>query len=280
MMRIAVILPAAGASTRFNGGVGPSKVETQIAGKEVFLRSLERFTGRADVGQILLAVHPHRIAEFAFRWGDKLELLGVNLVAGGTVERWQTVANALKHVREDCTHVAVHDAARPMASDTLIDRVFAAAERFNAVIPGLPVASTLKRVADVAEAAADVADPLDAILGSAAPQASQIKRVIKTVDRTDLVEVQTPQVFEAGLLRKAYQQLADGTLDGSGITDDASLVEAMEQPVHVVEGESLNIKLTRPEDAELASAVLEKRDANEAVRKGARELFGDDDDDE
>lgn len=278
MMRIAVILPAAGTSTRFNGGAaGPSKIEAQIAGKAVFLRSLERFTGRSDVGQVLLAVNPDRIDEFTFRWGDKLRFLGVDIVQGGTVERWHTVAKALEHVRDDCTHVAVHDAARPMASEQLIDRVFAAGERMAAVIPGLPVASTLKRVVDV-EQDTDGHDPLDAILGSADKPVEKVKRVAQTVDRSDLVEVQTPQLFEVGLLRKAYQQLADGTLDGQGITDDASLVEAMGEPVYVVEGESLNIKLTRPEDAELAAAVLEKRDASEAARKGVRELFGDEDD--
>ena len=119
------------------------------------------------------------------------------------------------------------------------------------------------------------ADPLDAILGSAGKPPLVLKRVAETVDRRDLVEVQTPQVFEVGLLRRAYAQIeADASL--RSVTDDAGLIEALGEPVIVVEGESTNLKITRPDDLKLAAAIhraLHKADEAAVARK---RLFGDD----
>lgn len=282
MMKTAVILPAAGLGKRFDdgsgggsgGGEGQSKIEKEIAGKAVFLRAIELFVGRADVAQILLAVNPERVEDFVRRWGDKLRFLDVQVVPGGTVERWETVAKALEHVKAECTHIAVHDAARPMASAKLIDRVFAAAQEHGAAIPGLAVSNTLKRV-EVMEETGGAADPLDAIFGSAGKvDAGEKHRVIETVSRAALMEVQTPQVFAADLLRRAYAN--EAAL--AGVTDDASLVEALGEKVVVVEGEPLNLKITRLEDAELAEALLAKREERAAGEMARKRLFGEDDD--
>jgi 2-C-methyl-D-erythritol 4-phosphate cytidylyltransferase len=283
-LNISVILPAAGSGIRFargkpGGGFspGPSKIEIELAGKAVFLHAVELFIKRADVGQVIVAVAPDKLDDFRFRWGDKLDFLGVEVVAGGQTERWQTVANAIQAVADDATHIAVHDAARPLASAALIDRVFDAASRFSAVIPACDVGATLKRV-EVDDTAQAEADPLDAILGPVDREASPMRRVVETVDRRSLVAVQTPQVFEAALLRKAYQRISDGKLDPSGITDDAQLIEALGEPVRVVEGETTNLKITYPGDAELAEALLSKRGASQAAELAKRRLFGDDDD--
>jgi len=279
-MNVSVILPAAGAGTRFaQGSLGhaPNKVELDLGGKPVFLHAIELFTRRHDVGRVILAVSPDGLDDFRFRWGDRLGFSGVTVVAGGETERWQTVAKALQAVDEDATHVAVHDAARPLTSDALIDRVFLAASRFDAVIPGCDVGSTLKQVQD-ADVQPDDPDPLDAILGSAGKDAVPTRRVVKTVDRRGLVAVQTPQVFQAGLLRRAYQCLADGEVDPGGITDDAQLIEVLGEPVHVVEGETANLKITYPGDAELAEAVLLRRAESQAGQLAEKRLFGDDDD--
>ncbi len=279
-MNVSVILPAAGSGTRFaqgSAGPCPNKIEMDLAGKPVFLRAVELFIQRADVGQVILAVGPSCLDDFQFRFGDKLGFLGVTVVAGGETQRWQTVANALQAVDEAATHIAIHDAARPLASPELVDRVFAAAERFDAVIPACEVGSTLKRV-EPDDTLQEDADPLDAILGPQDKPQSPTNRVVQTVDRSDLVAVQTPQVFKAGLLRRAYQQITEGRLDPSDITDDAQLVEALGEPVHVVQGEPGNLKITHPGDAELAEALMEKRDAAQAGQLAEKRLFGDDED--
>lgn len=273
--RIAVILPAAGRGARFGSSDKP-KVERELAGKPAFLWCVELFARRGDVGDVLIAVHPDRLDVFRFAYEDLLGLSGVQIVAGGTAERWETVANALDHVDESHTHVAVHDAARPLATPGLIDRVFAAAEKWHAVVPGVPVASTLKRVADL-EAHEMPRDAIDDILGNPATAAPAGRRVVETVDRSDVVEVQTPQVFSLDLLRRAYAGLREGRIDPAGVTDDATLAEALGQTVAVVEGESTNLKITRPVDAELAAALLERRAAASTRERAARRLFQDDD---
>jgi 2-C-methyl-D-erythritol 4-phosphate cytidylyltransferase len=280
-MNVSVIIPAAGAGTRFAQGelgLTPNKVELDLIGKPVFLHAIELFARRQDVGRVILAVSPGGLDDFMFRWGDKLAFMGVIVVAGGETERWQTVAKALDAVDEDATHVAVHDAARPLTTDALIGRVFSAASRFDAVIPGCDVGSTLKRVKD-ADTQQDEADPLDAILGSAGKDTVPARRVVETVDRRGLVAVQTPQVFEVGLIRRAYQQIAEGVLNPARITDDAQLIEMLGETVHIVEGESTNLKITYPSDAELAEALLLKLASSEAGELAKRRLFGDDDED-
>lgn len=263
-MNVAVILPAAGASTRFGKG---SKIEADLGGRPVFLRSVELFTGRKDVAQIILAVNPDTIDAFNFRWADRLGFHGVKVVPGGKTERWETVQRALEAVGSDATHVAIHDAARPLTTKALIDRVFLAAESFDAVIPGMSCSATLKRVGPADDAPLD---PLDAILGESARPPAQ--RVVATVDRRDVVEVQTPQVFKLDLLRRAYEKI------DASVTDDAALVEALGEPVYVVEGEATNLKITRPGDMELAGALVQQRDAAGAKEMAAKKLFLHDDD--
>lgn len=275
-MKISIILPAAGLGKRFADAEGRNKIELDLAGKPVFLRAVELFLNRPVVGQIILAVNPDAVEDFQFRWGDKLAFHGVTIVAGGRVERWETVLRALDAVGESCTHAAIHDAARPLTSGALIDRVFEAAAKHPAVIPGLPVAATLKRIASV-EPKAD-ADPLDAILGGAGAEAVEVKRVVATVDREELVEVQTPQVFEVSLLRRAYAPLQSGRRDGKGITDDAGLVEALGEAVHVVAGESTNLKITRPDDFKLAAAYIEVNERKSATTLAKKRLFREEED--
>jgi 2-C-methyl-D-erythritol 4-phosphate cytidylyltransferase len=284
-MKVSVIVPAAGVGKRFassspaagNAQATASKIELPLGDRPVFLRSIELFIRRPDVVQVILAVNPDTLDDFRFRWGDKLGFHGVKLVAGGKTERWETVLKALAAVDDRATHIAIHDAARPLASVALIDRVFAAAAEHGAVIPGLPVAATLKRVAAV-KPRDEAADPLDAILGSAGKQTIEVKQVVGTVDRSELVEVQTPQVFERGLLTRAYAPLAAGKHDGRGITDDAGLVEALGQTVFVVEGEAINFKITRPQDLKLAEAWVKMTDQQQAAAAAKKRLFADDDD--
>ena len=247
--KFGVILPAAGRSRRF--GLG-DKLSQDLGGRPLLLRTVELFTRRDDVGAIVVAAPPDELDEFRQRFGTQLGFHGARIVAGGTIERWETVRNALDAVPADCTHIAVHDAARPAASEELIQRVFDAARVHDAVIPGDPVTSTLKRVSEEVVDAEEEDAVADLILGDFA-DATKIKgrRVTGTVPREHLVAVQTPQVFEIGLLRRAYAQP-----DLSGATDDAGLVERLGEKVLVVDGEFRNLKITVPDDLSLMRTML------------------------
>jgi 2-C-methyl-D-erythritol 4-phosphate cytidylyltransferase len=242
---VCVIIPAAGRGERFGG----EKVSQEIGGRPMLLRTVEIFTRRPEVSSVIVAAPPDGMDAFASRFGAQLGFHGVKVVPGGRVERWETVSLALEHVPEGATHVAVHDAARPCTSDELVSRVFDAARIAPAVIPGEPVRATLKRVSagQVAAAADDAI--ADAILGDAGRDAAQGRMVEETISRERVVAVQTPQVFELSLLRRAYAQP-----DLAGVTDDAMLVERLGEPVLVVDGEVRNIKVTTKEDLLIARA--------------------------
>lgn len=249
--RVGVVIPAAGRSTRF--GLG-DKISQDVGGRPMLLRAVELFAKRDEVGAIVVAAPPDSLEEFRERWGTQLGFHGARIVAGGTVERWETVRNALAAVPEDCTHVAVHDAARPAASEELLARVFDAARVHDAVIPGDPVTSTLKRVSDETVDAEQADAVADSILGEIS-ETTKIKgrRVVGTVPRERLVAVQTPQVFRAELLRRAYAQA-----DLAGATDDAMLVERLGAEVIVVDGDPRNVKVTTAADLALVRAILRR----------------------
>ncbi len=260
VLNISVIIPAAGKGERFNAGDAKlSKLEADLSGRPVLVRAVELFTKRPDVKQIIVAVAPDNVDQFKLRWGDKLGFLGVTIVPGGKRERWETVMRAIESVDDEATHIAVHDAARPLSPPDLVDRVFEAAKKLDAVIPAVPVSATIKRAEGDTAQVGEGSDPLDAILGAAGKVEIEAHRVLETVPRADLWLVQTPQVFERGLLAEAYRQVAEGKLDAGAITDDAGLIEAMGGDVHIVEGDQMNVKITRPADLDFAATLLAGR---------------------
>lgn len=247
-MRVCVIIPAAGSSRRY----GTDKLGQDLGGRAMLLRTVELFTKRDEVKSIIVAGPPDDLDDFRDRFGAQLGFHGVRIVPGGRADRWETVRNALEAVPEDATHVAVHDAARPGASDELVGRVFEAAKVHPAVVPGLAIADTLKRVSEQAVRAEEEDAVADLILGESADAATSKGRFVEaTVDRTNMVGVQTPQVFEIALLRRAYAQA-----DLSGATDDAGLVERLGERVLVVDGEFRNLKVTVPADLALMRTML------------------------
>ncbi len=261
-MRLAVIIPAAGSSSRFRdtnaadpGAIAGarSKLDEDLGGRPVLHRAVELFTELEPVGAIIVA-GPHDPAafeEFKRRHGDKLSILGVTVVPGGKTHRYETVGAALAHVPPDATHVLIHDGARPCTPSDLIERVLEAAALYPAVVPVVELTDTIKRLS--AETREKPADPLAAILGgtdTSGGAADAIRPVVETVPRDGLGAVQTPQVFEAELIRRAYTQ---SNLDS---TDDAQLVERLGEEVVAVRGDARNIKLTHPADLTIARAIL------------------------
>lgn len=270
-MKLAVIIPAAGASARYTQAGGlRSKLDEDLGGKPVLQRTVELFTKFDDdavtIAPIIVA-GPHdddAFNDFRTRHADRLAILGASICRGGRTHRWETVRAALELVPAHCTHIAVHDAARPCTGFDLLSRVFAAAREHGSAIPAIPVSDTVKRVRET-DAAAAGKDPLAAIFGDDAPATRKLRTVEATIDRAGLVLAQTPQVFKADLLRRAYAQ-QDLTS-----TDDAGLVErlpAADMPVVVVDGDPRNIKITLPADVELARAIMGLRGPQErAVHK-------------
>ena len=224
MSKFAVIIPAAGSSSRF-GDKNYKKTFIQMAGKAVWLYSAERFMDRKDVVQTLVVVAAEDMEYFKTKFGATAAILGAEVVTGGE-QRSDSVQNALEKVNAEAEYIAIHDAARPCIADAWISDVFSAAEKSGAAILATQVAGTLKRSPDG-------------------------KTIDETVSRDGLWEAQTPQVFRRDLLEKAYAERA-----GFNATDDAQLMERMGHPVTVVRGSSLNLKITRRDDLKLASAAL------------------------
>jgi len=220
----AAILPAAGKSSRFHDKhyKKPFAILDQRA---VWLHSAEKFLNRDDVKQVLVVVAPEDREDFMFKFGANVAILGVEVVDGGA-QRADSIANALERVKPDIDFVAVHDAARPCMVDEWISTIFSAAEKSGAAIFAVPVAGTLKR-------------------------AGSDQTISETVDRSDVWEAQTPQVFKRELLVQAYAQR--GNLSA---TDDAQLVEQLGHPVTIVPGSSINFKITTREDLRLAQHAL------------------------
>jgi 2-C-methyl-D-erythritol 4-phosphate cytidylyltransferase len=252
-MSVAVIVPAAGASARYARELEfpRSKLDEDLGPPPVLQRTIELFSSRDDVGFIIVAgpADPAAFEQFKLRHGDKLALLGVHFCRGGE-QRFDSVRHALAKVPVNFERIAVHDAARPCTPPELLDRLFDAAAKYPAVLPAIDVPDTLKRAGEHEETDQDI-DPLDAILGAAGKSNIRLRRVEATIDRARVVAVQTPQIFDAALLRRAYAQGGDLTS-----TDDAQLVERLGEPVIIVEGDPRNIKITRPIDLQMARAIL------------------------
>lgn len=224
MPSFAVILPAAGKSSRFRDP-NYKKPFVPLDNRPVWLHAAEKFTNRSDVQQTLLVISPDDREAFQSKIGANAALLGIEIVDGGAA-RTDSVANALARVRADIDFVAIHDAARPCLADAWIDAVFAAAVKSGAAILAAPVNGTLKRLA---------AD----------------KTIAETVSREGLWEAQTPQVFRRQLLIDAYARRG-----GPPATDDAQLVERLGHKVTVVPGSPMNLKITTKDDLRLAAAIL------------------------
>jgi 2-C-methyl-D-erythritol 4-phosphate cytidylyltransferase len=226
--KVGVIICAAGASSRFGGK--RKKPLVDVDGRAVFLRSVEIFSSREDVKQILLAIAPEDEELVNIKWGPNLKFFNVKICFGGA-ERFDTVQKGLELIKDDIELIAVHDAVRCCVKEEWIDKVIAEAAKTGAAILACPVIATLKEAKD--------------------------NVIIQTVDRAGLYEAQTPQVFETSLLKKAYANLKN--LDKNKISDDSQLVEAIGWKVSIVETDSSNIKITHKADLAIAEAILKSR---------------------
>jgi 2-C-methyl-D-erythritol 4-phosphate cytidylyltransferase len=216
------ILVAAGSGDRL-GGDRP-KAFAGLAGRPLLAESLARLDASDWIDGIVV-VAPGGWEEPAILLAEELVASKVSAVVAGGATRAESVRNGLAEVPEDTLVVLVHDAARPLVDDAVVERLLGRlADGVDGVVPGLAVRDTVKRV--------------------------ERGVVAETLDREALVSVQTPQVFLADRLRAAYAG------DLGGATDCASLVERSGGQVAVVDGDARLVKVTTAEDLELVSRLL------------------------
>jgi 2-C-methyl-D-erythritol 4-phosphate cytidylyltransferase len=244
MAKFAVILPAAGKSTRFRDK--EKKPFAALDGRPVWLRTAELFVSRDDVCQCILVIDPSDEEMVKRKYGANMAFLNISLVHGGS-ERFESVANALKTVKDDVDFVAIHDSVRPCVTTELIDKVFQQAVKSGAAILALGMTDSLKR-------------------GSS----NEPVVIEQSLPRERLWLAQTPQVFSKEVLVKAFKNVPKGA------TDDSQVVEATGVTVSIVVGSSSNIKITTRDDLFLADAILKSRPkpkANVSAHPFADDMF-------
>jgi len=223
--KYAVLIAAGGLGSRMNAGT--NKLMMPLCGKPVLARTLAVFDGIPGVRQIAVVLHPaliETVEKMLPEWGITTP---VTLVAGGAT-RQESVYIGLRALPEDTEIVAIHDGARPLVTRDIVQRTLDAAQEHGAAAAGIPVRDTLKRVG--AE-----------------------NRIEVTLDRNGLWQVQTPQVFRYDRILDAYRRAAE---NGWECTDDASIIERMGGKVVMVAGSARNIKITTPEDLDMAQRLL------------------------
>ncbi|WEK52732.1 MAG: bifunctional 2-C-methyl-D-erythritol 4-phosphate cytidylyltransferase/2-C-methyl-D-erythritol 2,4-cyclodiphosphate synthase [Candidatus Kaistia colombiensis] len=222
--RIAALIVAAGRGVRAGGEM--PKQYRKLAGQTILRRTASRFLSHPRIDDVLVVIHADDAALYEAAVGDETGLLP--FVTGGAT-RQESVRRGLEALAaRGVTHVLVHDAVRPFASPALIDRVIDGLAASDAVLAASPVTDTLKR--------ADARLVVDG-----------------TVAREDLYAAETPQAFRLATILDAHRLAATAS---EPFTDDAGIAEWAGIPVKIVLGERTNIKLTLPEDIDVADTRL------------------------
>jgi 2-C-methyl-D-erythritol 4-phosphate cytidylyltransferase len=220
---LSAVVVAAGRSQR----MGFDKLLTPLSGQPLLLHTLDRLLATGAPQEIILVIRPGSQAEMEAIISPLFERGNIRLVEGGA-QRQDSVRAGISAVSDSSEFVMVHDAARPFVTKELVDVVLAAAKLSDAAVCGAPCSDTLKEVGE---------DGL----------------VVRTVDRSGIWSVQTPQIFRTTLLREAYEA---ALRTGLTYTDDTAVVEQMGHPVRIVLYNGVNIKITTPADWSLAEALL------------------------
>lgn len=223
-MNASAIIVAGGTGKRMGANIPKQLLE--LGGKTILARTLEPFLRCGDIGRIVIAAAEAILDEVNAVVRSLASRKEITVVPGGR-ERQDSVWNGLRALPDADGVVAVHDAVRPFITARLVGECLRAAERHGAVTAARPVKETVKAVADGV--------------------------VVETLDRSKLWIIQTPQAFQTALLIRAHEE---ARRDGFAATDDCMLVERLGFPVHIIEGDDMNIKITTPADLRIAGAVL------------------------
>jgi 2-C-methyl-D-erythritol 4-phosphate cytidylyltransferase len=220
---VGVVIVAGGKGTRTGGE--ELKQFRWVAGKPMLLHSVQTFQQRDDVAMVVVVLPYEHVGDpppWLFQCDTERLLLSV-----GGRERSDSVRNGLEDLSDSVSIVVVHDAARPFVTMQTIDAVIAEARKGNGAAPGLPVVDTLKRV-------------------------NEDRTITETVERDDLVRIQTPQAFPRAMIEKAHREAFKSR---TVATDDAALCELLGMRVVVVPGSERAMKITSEEDFARAEAL-------------------------
>lgn len=220
-----VIIPAAGSGSRMESK--QNKQFLELSGKAVIIHTLLAFEKCPYVDEIIIVTKQCEIEVFKNLLFDYYFEKTIKFVVGGKT-RQESVHQGIMAVNEVSKYVAVHDGARPFIKATDLSRLFESAYELRSVVAGVPSKDTIKRVGPNNE-------------------------VIETLNRNELWNIQTPQIFERHLIEAAYTVAERDHYQG---TDDSSLVEYMGERVHIVMGNYENIKITTPEDIKMGELIL------------------------
>ena len=223
---LTAIIVAGGSSQR----MGFDKLLAPIAGKPVLAHSIAAFEQSNSVADIILVARAERLSEYE-KISESYGFQKISAVIPGGVRRQDSVRCGLDQLGKETQFVAVHDAARPLVSAELIERLLELAREHGGAASAVPIVDTLKRV-----------DQKHTVSGS--------------VDRKNLFGVQTPQIFERALIEKAYKAVFDAGLE---VTDEISAVERVGGKVVLLPNESPNFKITYPADLQLAEFLVRYR---------------------
>lgn len=225
--RCTAVVPAAGASTR----MGEDKLLMPLCDVPVLVRTLRALEACPEIMEIIVVTRPDLVVTVGQLCKDAA-LHKVRRVVVGGATRTESVLAGVREVDDKAELIAIHDAARPLVTSEVVMRAIRAAAKCGAAAPAVPVKDTVKRaVGGVVES---------------------------TPDRSELFAVQTPQVFEHGLILGALEK---AVAEGEVLTDDCAAVERLGMMVKLTEGSYENLKLTTPDDVAAAKAILERRQA-------------------
>lgn len=223
--KILGIILAAGKGERFGK---EDKLLQDLMGKPVIYYSIFILEKVNEIDDIVIVSNKEKIdllKDLVKKWDFKK----VKDIIEGGKERQDSVYNALKSYSY-YNYVLIHDGARPLITEELVKKVVQEGIEKRAVISGIPVKDTIKLISSM--------------------------KVEKTLPREKLWQIQTPQFFEYSLILKAHEKAREDNFYG---TDDGILVERLDYPVYIVEGEPWNIKITTKEDLELIRWLIKKR---------------------
>lgn len=223
---LGIVIAAGGSSSRYGA---ENKLFEKLAGVPVFIHCLRNFLPVCRKDALVLVAPGNDIPAFEQLLNDNLSEASVKCVAGGDT-RSQSVCNGLAVLPAGVEYVAVHDAARPLASAELLLMCLTEARKYDGALAAHPVADTLKK-----GSADDVIET--------------------TVDRSSLWAVETPQIFPLDKLQLAYEKARQ---TGGEFTDDAGVMESAGYRVKLVRNPDNNLKITYPKDIALAEALLRK----------------------
>lgn len=230
------VIAAGGSGTRMGGNV--PKQFVRIGGIPIIVRTLLKFETCSDIDEIIVVVRDCDIETVKILLDEYKITKRTRIVKGGAT-RQASVLNGINAASG--RFVFIHDAARPFVTPEQISEVVSETHRFGAATLGVPIKDTLKTV-------------------------KKDGMISETVDRENKYSIQTPQGFEIEMIRAAHRE---AERKGVSVTDDCALAELSGASVKVVEGSSLNIKLTTPEDIILAEGILNsKKGETEQVRVG------------